>query len=47
MPKAANYADEEILLALIWSIPKRLTKGQVGRLLGVKSAGQKHWRETL
>ncbi len=45
MPKAANYSDEEILLALIWSIPKKMTKGQIGRLLGIKSAGQKHWRE--
>lgn len=45
MPKAANYTDEEILLALIWTMPKRLTKGQIGRLLGIKSAGQKHWRE--
>ena len=45
MPKAANYTDEEILLALIWSMPKRMTKGQIGRLLGIKSAGQKHWRE--
>src|SRR3989344_7874689 len=26
-------------------MPKRLTKGQIGRLLGIKSAGQKHWRE--
>ena len=47
MPKPANYTDEEILLILIWSIPLRLTKGQIGRLLGVKSAGQKHWRERL
>ena len=45
MPKAPNYTDEEILLALIWTMPKRLTKGQIGRLLGIKSAGQKHWRE--
>ncbi len=45
MPKAANYTDEEILLALIWTMPKRMTKGQIGRLLGIKSAGQKHWRE--
>ncbi len=45
MPKPANYTDEEILLALIWTIPKKLTKGQIGRLLGIKSAGQKHWRE--
>jgi len=45
VPKAANYTDEEILLALIWSMPKRMTKGQIGRLLGIKSAGQKHWRE--
>ena len=47
MSKSANYTDEEILLALIWSIPRKLTKGQVGRLLGIKSAGQKHWRERL
>ncbi len=47
MPKAPNYADEEILLTLIWVMPKRLTKGQIGRLLGIKSAGQKHWRERL
>lgn len=47
MPKATNYTDEEILLALIWSIPKRMTKGQIGRVLGIKSAGQKHWRERL
>ena len=33
------------MLALIWTMPKRLTKGQIGRLLGIKSAGQKHWRE--
>src|SRR3989344_8613504 len=45
MPKAANYTDEEILLALIWSMPKKMTKGQIGRLLGIKSAGQKHWRD--
>ena len=45
MPKAPNYTDEEILLALIWTMPKRMTKGQIGRLLGIKSAGQKHWRE--
>ncbi len=45
MPKAANYSDEEILLALIWAMPKKMTKGQIGRLLGIKSAGQKHWRE--
>lgn len=45
MPKAANYSNEEILLALIWTMPKRMTKGQIGRLLGIKSAGQKHWRE--
>ena len=45
MPKAANYTDEEILLALIWTMPKRMTKGQLGRLLGIKSAGQKHWSE--
>jgi len=36
MPKAANYTDEQILLALIWSMPKRMTKGQLGRLLGIK-----------
>lgn len=47
MPKSVNYTDEEILLALIWSMPKRMTKGQIGRLLGIKSAGQKHWRERL
>ncbi|MFA6213727.1 MAG: hypothetical protein WC717_00420 [Candidatus Micrarchaeia archaeon] len=47
MPKAVNYTDEEILLALIWSMPKKVTKGQIGRLLGIKSAGQKHWRERL
>ena len=47
MPKSANYTDEEILLALIWSMPARMTKGQIGRLLGIKSAGQKHWRERL
>jgi len=47
MPKPVNYADEEILLTLIWTMPHRLTKGQVGRLLGIKSAGQKHWRERL
>ena len=45
MPKAANYTDEEILLALIRSMPSEMTKGQIGRLLGIKSAGQKHWRE--
>ncbi len=45
MPKAVNYTDEEILLALIWTMPNRLTKGQIGRVLGIKSAGQKHWRE--
>jgi hypothetical protein len=45
MSKAPNYTDEEILLALIWTMPKKLTKGQIGRLLGIKSAGQKHWRE--
>jgi len=47
MPKAVNYTNEEILLALIWVMPKKLTKGQIGRLLGIKSAGQKHWRERL
>jgi hypothetical protein len=47
MPKSVNYTDKEILLALVWSMPKRLTKGQVGRLLGIKSAGQKHWGERL
>ena len=47
MPKAANYSDEEILLALIWSMPAKMTKGQIGRILGIKSAGQKHWRERL
>ena len=45
MPKPANYTDEEILLALIWTMPKRMTKGQIGRLLGIKSAGQKHWSD--
>ncbi len=25
-------------------MPAKLTKGQVGRILGIKSAGQKHWR---
>ncbi len=45
MPKAANYTDEEVLLALIWTMPKKMTKGQIGRLLGIKSAGQKHWGE--
>jgi hypothetical protein len=43
MPKTANYSDEEILLALIWTMPKKMTKGQLGRLLGIKSAGQKYW----
>ena len=47
MPKPVNYTDEEILLALIWSMPNKLTKGQIGRLLGIKSAGQKHWRNRL
>lgn len=47
MPKAINYTNEEILLALIWAMPKRMTKGQIGRILGIKSAGQKHWRERL
>ena len=47
MPKAANYANTEILLALIWSMPAKMTKGQIGRILGIKSAGQKHWRERL
>lgn len=47
MPKAANYTDEEILLALIWTMPGRMTKGQIGRLLGIKSAGQKHWSKRL
>jgi len=47
MAKPANYGNTEILLALIWSMPKKLTKGQVGRLLGIKSAGQKHWGERL
>jgi len=42
-----NYTDEEILLALIWTIPQKMTKGQIGRILGIKSAGQKHWRERL
>lgn len=43
MSKPTNYTDEEILLALIWSMPNRMTKGQIGRVLGIKSAGQKHW----
>ncbi|MCX6771246.1 MAG: hypothetical protein NTX79_04280 [Candidatus Micrarchaeota archaeon] len=47
MPKSANYADTEILLALIWTMPRRMTKGQLGRILGIKSAGQKHWRGRL
>jgi hypothetical protein len=47
MPKPANYTDVEILVTLIWAMPKKLTKGQIGRLLGIKSAGQKHWRERL
>jgi len=47
MPKSVNYTDTEILLALIWTMPKRMTKGQIGRILGIKSAGQKHWRERL
>ncbi len=47
MANAVNYSDEEILLALIWTMPDRLTKGQIGRILGIKSAGQKHWRERL
>ena len=47
MAKATNYADEEILLALIWTMPKKLTKGQIGRILGIKSAGQKHWSGRL
>jgi len=33
MAKPTNYADEELLLALIWTMPKRLTKGQIGRIL--------------
>lgn len=45
MPNAVNYTDEEILLALIFALPKKMTKGQVGRLLGIKSAGQKYWSE--
>ena len=45
MSKPVNYTDEEFLLAMIWSMPKKMTKGQIGRLLGIKSAGQKHWRE--
>ncbi|MCX6771277.1 MAG: hypothetical protein NTX79_04435 [Candidatus Micrarchaeota archaeon] len=45
MSKPANYTDEEILLALIWTMPKKLTKGQIGRILGIKSAGQKHWSD--
>jgi hypothetical protein len=47
MPKPVNYTDNEILLALIWAMPKKMTKGQIGRILGIKSAGQKHWRERL
>lgn len=47
MPKAVNYTDEQILLALIWAMPKKLTKGQIGRVIGIKSAGQKHWSERL
>lgn len=47
MPKAVNYTDSEILLAMIWSMPKKMTNGQIGRLIGTKSAGQKHWRERL
>jgi len=47
MPKAANYANTEILLALIWTMPKKQTKGHIGRLLGIKSAGQKHWSKRL
>jgi hypothetical protein len=47
MPKAVNYTNEEILLALIWSMPGRRTKGQIGRLLEIKSAGQKHWSKRL
>jgi hypothetical protein len=47
MPRPQNYADKEILLALIWVMPKKLTKGQIGRLLGIKSAGQQHWRGRL
>ncbi|MDO8554800.1 MAG: hypothetical protein Q7S22_08375 [Candidatus Micrarchaeota archaeon] len=45
MSKAPNYSDNEILLTLILSMPKKMTKGQIGRILGIKSAGQKHWRE--
>ena len=45
MPKAINYTNEEILLALVWSMPAKMTKGQIGRLLGIKSAGQKHWSD--
>lgn len=47
MPKTVNYTNEEILLTLIWTMPTKMTKGQIGRLLGIKSAGQKHWRERL
>jgi len=47
MPKAPNYTDEEILLSLILCMPKKMTKGQIGRILMIKSAGQKHWRERL
>ena len=43
MPKSTNYTDEEILLALMRTMPKKMSKGQIGRLLGIKSAGQKHW----
>lgn len=45
MPKPTNYTNEEILLSLIWTMPKKMTKGQIGRILGIKSAGQKHWSE--
>ena len=47
MPKTANYTDEELLLALIGAMPKKMTKGQIGRLLKIKSAGQKHWSKRL
>lgn len=47
MANAINYSNEEILLALIWSMPSKLTKGQLGRLLRIKSAGQKYWTARL
>ncbi|MFA6269239.1 MAG: hypothetical protein WC652_05455, partial [archaeon] len=45
MPKPTSYTDEEILLGLIMVMPRKMTKGQIGRLLGIKSAGQKHWKD--